>query len=191
MPRPPVTGARLEEFLRRLGRDFRGTGRLYLVGGAQMVQAGLRRQTQDVDYTVRLDAVYQEPFSLALRALIRELEISVEPAGPGDFIPLPSGWEERSPFLGRYGGLDVFAFDPVSTALAKIERGTSQDIDDVIALLSVGRLDLAELARAFDEILPRLERESLRIDEDDFRRKFAAFLNLPAAHGPDDTPAHP
>jgi hypothetical protein len=130
MPRPPVTGARLEEFL-------------------------------------------------------------VEPAGPGDFIPLPSGWEERSPFLGRYGGLDVFAFDPVSTALAKIERGTSQDIDDVIALLSVGRLDLAELARGFDEILPRLERESLRIDEDDFRRKFAAFLDLRAAHGPDDTPAHP
>ena len=83
-----------------------------------MVQAGFRLQTQDVDYTVQLEAVYQEPFNLALRALIRELDINVKPAGLADFIPLPSGWEERNPFLGRYGDLEVFAFDPVSTSLA-------------------------------------------------------------------------
>ena len=42
-----------------------------------------------------------------------------------------------------------------------------------------------------EEFLPRLERESLRVDEEDFRRKFAAFLNLRAAQGPGDTPARP
>src|SRR6185437_638526 len=134
--------------LRRLGYDFRGPGRLYLVGGAQMVQAGFRAQTVDVDYTVQLDAIHQEAFQGALRRLIRAMDLSVEPVGPGDFIPLPLGWEERSPFLARYGDLDVFAFDPVSTALSKIERGASRDIDDVLALLDAGRLGLEELKRA-------------------------------------------
>ncbi|HEY8746265.1 MAG TPA: hypothetical protein VIU62_24505, partial [Chloroflexota bacterium] len=83
MPRTPVTRDRLEEFLRRLGRDFHGTGRLYLVGGAQMVQAGFRLQTQDVDYTIQLAAVDQEAFSIALHRLIRELDMNIEPAGPG------------------------------------------------------------------------------------------------------------
>lgn len=180
MPRAPVNSARLEEFLRRLGRDFRGPGRLYLVGGAQMVRAGFRAQTVDVDYTVQLDAIHQEAFQGALRRLIRAMDLSVEPVGPGDFIPLPLGWEERSPFLARYGDLDVFAFDPVSTALSKIERGASRDIDDVLALLDAGRLGLEELKRAFVEIVPRMEKESLRIDEEDFQRKFAAFLQLVA-----------
>jgi hypothetical protein len=188
MPRTPVTRDRLEEFLRRLGRDFHGTGRLYLVGGAQMVQAGFRLQTQDVDYTIQLAAVDQEAFSIALHRLIRELDMNIEPAGPGDFIPLPSGWETRSPFLGRYGGLDVFAFDPVSTALAKVERGTTQDIDDVLALLAAGRFNVADLGAAFEEILPRLERESIRADEADFRRKFAAFVRLALAHPPTYAP---
>ena len=183
MPRAPVTQARLEQFLRQLGRAYRGSGRLYLVGGTQMVQAGFRAQTVDVDYVVQLDSADQRAFADTLRVLIRELDISVEPAGPGDFIPLPRGWQDRSPFLGRYGGLDVFAFDPVSTALAKIERGATRDIDDVLTLLDAGRLDLAALAAGFAEILPRLERESLRVDEADFRRKFAAFVDLARRHG--------
>src|SRR5947209_3734923 len=132
MARTPVTRTRLEQFLRRLGQEFHGSGRLYLVGGTMMVLAGFREQTQDVDYTVQLQPGEDAAFIRAVRALIRSLDLSVEPAGPGDFIPLPSGWQERSGFVGRYGGLDVFTFDPVATALSKIERGTNQDIDDVL-----------------------------------------------------------
>lgn len=40
MARAPVTLARLQEFLQRLGRTFHGRGRLYLVGGTQMVLGG-------------------------------------------------------------------------------------------------------------------------------------------------------
>ena len=187
MARPPVSRARLEEFLLRLGQDFHGVGRLYLVGGTQMVQAGFRAQTVDIDYTVELDAAHQEAFQGALRRLVRAMDINVEPVSPGDFIPLPSGWEARSPFLGRHGGLDVFAFDPVSTALAKIERGASRDIDDVLALLDAGRLTVADLIVTFEEIVPRLEQESLRVDEADFRRKVKAFLRLAADHQPGAT----
>lgn len=177
MEREPTTRPRIELFLRELGRRYRGGGRLYLVGGTQMVYAGFRGQTEDIDYTVQLEGDHQE-FVVAVRSLIRDLHISVEPAGPGDFIPLPGGWDERSRFIGRYGRLDVFTFDPVSTALSKIERGSSRDIDDVLALLRRGTIDLQELRAAFEEIVPRLETESLRVDEADFRRKFFGLLRL-------------
>jgi hypothetical protein len=175
--REPVTRGRIERFLQELGRNYRGAGRLYLVGGTQMVYAGIRSQTEDIAYVFRLEGPHQD-FTIAVRALIRDLNISVEPAGPGDFIPLPSGWEERSQFIGRYGRLDVFTFDPISTALAKIERGSNRDIEDVLALVRRDTVQVADLKSAFEEIMPRVERESLRVDEADFRRKFEAFLTL-------------
>lgn len=153
-------------------------GRLYLVGGSQMVHGGYRGQTQDVDYAVRLVSDDHQEFAATARRLIREMDISVNSNRPGDLLPLPRGWEDRSPYVGRYGGLDVFTFDPVSTALAKIERGASRDIDDTLALLALGKVTLDQLDDAFGEILPRLERESLHVDEDDFRRKFEAFTHL-------------
>ena len=54
----------------------------------------------------------------------------------GHLIPLPSGYETRFQFLGRYGKLEVFHFDPYSMALSKIERATAEDFSDVLSLLS-------------------------------------------------------
>lgn len=180
--REPATRERIERFLRELGKRYRGGGRIYLVGGTQMVYTGFRGQTEDIDYVVQLEGEDQE-FVVAIRSLIRDLNISVEQAGPGDFIPLPGGWEERSRYIGRYGGLDVYTFDPISTALSKIERGSSRDIEDVLALLQRRNILMAELRAAFEEILPRLETESLRVDEADFRRKFEAFVQLARQYG--------
>jgi hypothetical protein len=56
--------------------------------------------------------------------------------------------------------------------------GVARDVDDVLALLSSARITREELAAAFAEIVPRLEQESVRTDEEDFRRKFAAFNAL-------------
>lgn len=184
MEREPATRERIEQFLRGLGRRYHGGGRLYLVGGTQMVFAGFRGQTEDIDYAAQLEGDHQE-FITAVRSLIRELNISVEPAWPGDFIPLPAGWEERSRFISRYGQLDVYAFDPVSTALSKIERGSSRDIDDVLALLRQRIISVQDLQAAFDEVFPRLEVESLRVDEADFRRKFVGLLRLAVEMGLD------
>lgn len=36
-----------------MGRDFRGSGRLYLVGGTQMVQVGFRRQITTLAQALR------------------------------------------------------------------------------------------------------------------------------------------
>lgn len=65
--RDPATRDRIERFLRELGRRYRGTGRLYLVGGTQMVWAGFRRQTDDVDYSVRLEGG-EQAFTMVVRS---------------------------------------------------------------------------------------------------------------------------
>jgi hypothetical protein len=137
---------------------------------------GFRSQTEDIDYVARLDGDHHE-FISALRSLITEMDVSVEQAGPGD-IPLPAGWEDRSQFIGRFGRLDVFTFDPISTALSKIERGLPRDIDDALTLVNSGFVRIPDLTRAFDEVSSRLETESIRVDERDFRRKFQAFLSM-------------
>jgi hypothetical protein len=179
LQRLEATCERIERFLHRLGQVFRGSGRLYLVGGSLMVFQGYRPVTQDLDYTVQLVAGDDQDFTSAVRQVQREINLNIVRASPGDFIPLPRGWQERSPFLGRYGHLEVFAFDPLTTALSKIERGLERDVTDALALQQAGQFTLAELTAAFEEIVPRLEREAIpRVQEGDFRRKLAAFINL-------------
>lgn len=177
MRRKPATRELIEGSLIELGRRYHGAGRLFLVGGSQMIYLGFRRQTEDIDYVVDLEGDNGE-FVAAVRSIIRELDVSAEPARPGDFIPLPQGRQDQSPFAGRYGRIDVFTFDPISTALAKIERGAGRDIDDALSLIQRGLVSMPDLLKAFEEILPRLETESLRVDEEDFRRKVEAFVTL-------------
>lgn len=177
MAREDATRANIGAFLRELGRRFTGRGALYLVGGSMLVYQGLRPRTLDVDYRIELTAGDDTQFIQALRATQRVIPLNVEPASPADFIPLPAGWRERSRFLVQEGGLTVYAFDALSTALAKIERGQERDIEDVLALCRTGVLSVDEIERAFEEIAPRIETEALpRITEPDFRRKVGAFV---------------
>ena len=49
----------------------------------------------------------------------------------------------------------------------------------MLALLAAGLVTVARLQVAFEEIVPRLEREALpRVQEADFRRKMTAFVTL-------------
>jgi sugar phosphate isomerase/epimerase len=177
MPREDATRANIGAFLRELGRQFPGSGSLYLAGGAMLVYQGFRPRTVDIDYRVDLGEGDDTLFIRALRAAQKVVPVNVEPASPADFIPLPAGWRERCRFLAQEGGLAICAFDPVSTALAKIERGHERDIDDVLALCRAGVIGVEQIVAAFEEIAPRIETEALpRITEEDFRRKVEAFV---------------
>ena len=82
MARQEATRERIGQFLQRLGRVFRGTGRLYLVGGTMMVYQGFRLQTQDVDYVLELTAGDQGDFVQALRQVQQEINLNVEAGRP-------------------------------------------------------------------------------------------------------------
>ncbi len=153
--RPDVDKKAIESFLQQLGRTFRKQGRLYLVGGAALVHAGVRLGfTQDID--IQVSGTSEGDLIVSIQRLIQQLQINVEFASPKDFIPLPSQWEAHAQYVGRYGSIDVFYFDFYSIALSKIERGTTRDIEDVQLLVQQQRITLDELDVAYQEVLAQL-----------------------------------
>ena len=157
---------RIRRFLRELGRRA-GDGTAYLAGGATAVLVGWRRSTIDVD----LKLVPEHDGTLhAIRELKDELRINVELASPAEFIPVPDGWEDRSPFVAREGRLTIRHFDLYAQALSKIERAHAQDRRDVAAMLERGLIEAGEAMRYFDAIEGDLHRFPA-VDPPSFRRR--------------------
>lgn len=179
-----VTPERLALFLDRLVREFRRPGCLYLVGGTGLLYQGLKVGTKDIDLAYDIAVSDRDAFARALVRLRHDLNIAVEKVSPGDFIPLPRATAEGHLYLGRKGELDIFAFDPVATALAKLARYRQADLDDVLALLHAGQLSLDTLVAAFEEILPRVAAgEALKITAEEYRVKVSTFLAVAQERG--------
>ena len=170
--REPVDRRRIEQFLKALAKRFREPGRLYLVGGTTLVLEGLRAQTLDIDIAYEVNTSDHSSFIQAVRELKDQMDINVEEASPGDFIPLPEGFPERSRFIGRYRQLDVFHIDFYSMALSKIERGQDADFADFLAMLKADWINFHRLLDYFNQILPRVAAQSLKADPIEFQRKF-------------------
>jgi hypothetical protein len=148
-------GARIDEFMRRLGRAAKVESRVYLTGGATAVLHGWRANTIDVD--IKLDPD-RDDLLREIPRLKEQLNLNVELAAPSDFIPVPDGWEERSPLIRKEGRVSFHHFDPVAQALAKAERGHAQDLLDVKEMTNAGLFDPAEVIAAFQLIEPELYR---------------------------------
>jgi hypothetical protein len=157
---------RIGRFLRALGNAAEREGLCYLTGGATAVLLGWRPTTLDVD--IKLDPD-QDSILRAIPPLKDELQINVELASPGDFIPLPAGWAERSMEAGHEGRLVFRHFDLYSQTLAKLERGHALDLEDVATMIGKELVEPARLRACFDEIEPQLYRFPA-IDPADFRR---------------------
>ncbi len=147
--------ARIEQFMRELGRAVPVDGRVYLTGGATAVLYGWRDTTIDVDIKLIPD---RDEILREIPRLKEALNLNVELAAPSDFIPLPSGWEDRSPLIRQEGKLSFHHFDPVAQALAKIERGHEQDIHDVKEMIAADLINPADALVQFKAIEPELYR---------------------------------
>ena len=111
----------------------------------------------------------------AIPRLKEELEINVELASPDQFIPPLPAWEERSLFVSQQDRLTVYHLDPYSQALAKIERGHTQDHSDARAMVADGLVEPNRLLELYEAIEPSLYRYPA-IDPRAFRRAVEAFL---------------
>jgi hypothetical protein len=165
--RAPADADRIHRFMAALGAAAPAEGTCYLVGGSSAVLLGWRPTTIDVDIELEPE---QDELLRAIAGIKESLRINVELASPGHFLPLPAGWRERSPSVAREGRLTFKHFDLYSQALAKIERGHAQDLEDVEAMLDRGLVEVGTIARYFDEIEPQLYRFPA-IDPADFRRR--------------------
>lgn len=158
--------AHIKRFMRALGRVAKAESRVYLTGGATAVLHGWRASTIDVDIKIIPD---RDELLREIPRLKEELNLNVELAAPSDFIPLPDGWEERSPLIRKEGKISFHHFDPVAQALAKAERGHEQDLLDVNELIASGLVDPADARAQFELIEPELYRFPA-IDPASFRR---------------------
>ncbi|HEX7707873.1 MAG TPA: DUF6036 family nucleotidyltransferase [Thermoanaerobaculia bacterium] len=163
---------RLQRFMRRLGRESKTEARVYLTGGASAVLHDWRATTVDVDLRIEPD---NGEVLRAIPGIKEELEINVELASPGDFIPELPGWRDRSPFISREGQLSFHHYDFHAQALSKIERGHERDIRDVEAMLERELVTTPGLLRYFAVIEPELYRYPA-ITPAVFRTALEAFI---------------
>ncbi len=151
----PADADSVRRFMKALGAEAGSETRAYFAEGATAVLLCLRRTTIDVD----IKFVPESDKLLRVIPRIKEtLSINVELASPADFIPVPSGWEERSRFIAHEGGAAFYHFDLYAQALAKVERGHAQDVEDVRTMLDVGLIASDRALQYFEAIEPELYR---------------------------------
>ncbi len=163
-----------------LATTARSSGKVYFTGGATALLLGFRDQTIDID--LKLDPEPAGVFE-AIAALKNRLDLNVELASPDDFIPAAANWRERSRHIASIGQLEFFHYDFALQALAKLERGHAQDLEDARHLLQGGFVTAADLRSTFAQIEPALLRYPA-IDPQQFRQQVESFLNEQQRHGP-------
>ena len=109
----------MKRVLEALGRACRGSGVLYLTGGASALLEGWRASTIVTD--LRLDPEPEGVFA-AIARIKEELDVNIELASPSDFPPELGDWRSRSPLVGRFGAIEVRHYDFRAQALAKLAR---------------------------------------------------------------------
>jgi hypothetical protein len=153
--RSNVDPQKIEKLMKALGREARGSGCIYLTGGASALLIGWRSSTVDID--IRLDPEPPGIFQ-AIAKLKQELDINIELASPQDFLPPLPGWRDRSVFIGRQGEISFYHYDFTAQALSKLSRGYNRDIDDVQAMYKQKLFSLEDLRNCFEEIESELIR---------------------------------
>ncbi len=122
----------LRQFMKDLAAAARSPGKVYFSGGATALLLGFRGETIAID--LKLDPEPAGAFE-AIAALRDRLHLNVGLASPGDFIPAPADWRERSRHIVTYNQVEFLHYDFSLQALAKLERSHSQDLQDVARLL--------------------------------------------------------
>ena len=136
-----------------------------------MIDLGLRSATLDVDYDADADdPAALEDLELAIRALKNVLDINVEPASPGNFLPVSPNVRARSRYVGRFGSLSVYYYHLPSLVIAKAARGYEQDLDDAEQLIRTAEVTWPEIDEAWAEMRAR-PTGWLRYEPDDVQRR--------------------
>jgi hypothetical protein len=167
---------RIRRFMQAFGSAAEVATRVYFTGGATAVLLGWRNSTIDVDIKIEPDT---DAMFRAIPQIKESLQLNVELASPIDFIPVRPGWQDRSPFVAQEGRASFYHFDPYAQALAKVERGHRQDVDDVREMVSRGMIDSSAAWHYYTSIEPQLFRYPA-VDPQSFRRAVeAAFGPAP------------
>ena len=150
-----VDADRIRRLMQALGRAAHAESRVYLTGGASAVLLAWRGSTIDVDIKIEPE---RDEVLRAIPDLKEKLQVNVELASPGDFIPELPAWRDRSPFIAREGNLFFHHYDFYAQALSKLERRHARDVQDVIEMHARRLVEPHKLREMFAAIEPQLYR---------------------------------
>ena len=170
--REVADAGRIRRLMEALGATAEQDTRIYFTGGATAVLIGWRATTIDVDLKIvpETDRMLQ-----AIPPLKEQLSLNVELASPADFIPELPGWEARSVYIAQEARVVFYHYDLYAQALSKIERGHTQDLDDVQHMLRRRLIEPATIHRYFEMIEPVLFRYPA-LDPPSFRQALDEML---------------
>jgi hypothetical protein len=126
---------------------------------------GSPRTTVDIDYALDPDLESLEQVEATAAELAADMQLDVELVRIAEFVPLPPGAHERRRWVGDYGQLTVYLFDPYTIALSKVARGFEADLEDVMFMLQQSLIDFGELERHFHAVLPDAPKADIIPDE--------------------------
>jgi Nucleotidyltransferase of unknown function (DUF6036) len=165
-----ATPDQILQFLTRLGETLIAPAELYIFGGSALLLVGGRRNTADIDYSLRSTAL--DSCRQTIATVAAELELDVEESEPSEFLPLAPDADSRNELLGQFGQLTAYLLDPYSIAAMKIDRAFPSDMQDVRSLISLGKVDLSKLEQYIRDIARRYD-EPIRL-----RRNFEEFRRM-------------
>ena len=172
--RSDVDPQKIEQLMTVMGKEARGSGRVYFTGGASALLVGWRSSTVDID--VRLDPEPPGIFQ-AIARIKQTLNINIELASPQDFLPPLPGWQSRSQFIAKRGQISFYHYDFTAQALSKISRGFERDINDVQAMYEQQLFSVQTLRSGLEAIKPELIRFP-SLDANELRVKVESLVKL-------------
>jgi len=128
-----IAADKIQRFLETLGERCTQPATLFLLGGSALCLLGNPRPTLDIDYVG--DDVNLDDFQQTIARVAAEMQVEVEPVSIAQFVPLPVDALQRCIFVGQFGALTVYVFDPYTIALSKLDRGFDTDIEDIVFLI--------------------------------------------------------
>lgn len=134
----------VERFLTAVGQRCEPGTTLYLLGGGALELLGGARPTIDLDYVG--DDKQTDNLQELLAQVAGSMQIELEAVPIAEFVPLPEGADTRAVFVGAFGNLTVYVFDPYTIALSKLDRGFDTDIEDIIFLVQRQLITVERLA---------------------------------------------
>ena len=162
-------------FLEALGKVYEKHAALYLIGGGALCLLGSPRRTMDIDFSLPISDETRNLIETMV-ALADEMKIELEVITLEEFIPTPSDAAQRHRYVGRFGAIDVYIYDPYTIALSKLARGLESDIQDVLFLLQNDVIEMEKLTRIVAQAIPAAW--SRDVDPEDLQRYLAEVQRL-------------
>ena len=183
-----VTKEALVDFLKKLDTAFGKSGALYLIGETTHVFEGWRDWTTQIELCAEVADEDRAAFDAAVSAARAATGHDVLNESPGDYIPLPAGFEERARDGSNIGTqMKVRHFDPYSVAYRFIARGSEPDYHIALMYIDKGWITWNEMDERLDALLPEFSMETIAQDPAEFRRRYKGLLQLYHAVKPRQT----